>query len=85
MGGCLSRDELAGRHGHRALGIAGVLFWMALALHVADEAVTGFLDVYNPTVLARWCGSFRPVGVVAPKRGAASPVNTAEREGGPQA
>jgi hypothetical protein len=24
----------------------------ALALHVADEAVTGFLDVYNPTVRA---------------------------------
>jgi hypothetical protein len=24
----------------------------ALALHVADEALTGFLDVYNPTVVA---------------------------------
>jgi hypothetical protein len=30
---------------------------VALALHVVDEALTGFLDVYNPTVLAlqeRW-------------------------------
>jgi hypothetical protein len=26
--------------------------WMALAVHVTDEAVTGFLSVYNPTVLA---------------------------------
>jgi hypothetical protein len=25
---------------------------VALALHVADEALTGFLDVYNPTVRA---------------------------------
>ncbi|HZM11736.1 MAG TPA: hypothetical protein VFC15_16125, partial [Candidatus Limnocylindrales bacterium] len=25
---------------------------MALALHVTDEATTGFLDVYNPTVIA---------------------------------
>jgi hypothetical protein len=29
-----------------------VVFWIALALHVADEALTGFLSVYNPTVLA---------------------------------
>jgi hypothetical protein len=34
------------------------LFWawiflcLALALHVADEASTGFLSVYNPTVMA---------------------------------
>jgi hypothetical protein len=26
--------------------------WIALAVHVADEALTGFLTVYNPTVLA---------------------------------
>jgi hypothetical protein len=25
---------------------------LALALHVTDEATTGFLDVYNPTVIA---------------------------------
>jgi hypothetical protein len=34
------------------LGIAWVLLWVALALHVTDEALTGFLSVYNPTVLA---------------------------------
>jgi uncharacterized membrane protein len=33
------------------LGIAWVMLWTALALHVADEAFTGFLSVYNPTVL----------------------------------
>lgn len=26
--------------------------WLALAVHVTDEALTGFLSVYNPTVLA---------------------------------
>jgi hypothetical protein len=34
------------------LGIAWVLMWIALAIHVTDEALTGFLAVYNPTVLA---------------------------------
>jgi hypothetical protein len=34
------------------LGMAWVLMWVALALHVTDEALTGFLSVYNPTVLA---------------------------------
>jgi hypothetical protein len=34
------------------LGWAWVLMWLALAIHVADEALTGFLNVYNPTVLA---------------------------------
>jgi hypothetical protein len=42
--------------GHRAavfrLGVAWVMLWIALALHVTDEALTGFLSVYNPTVLA---------------------------------
>jgi hypothetical protein len=28
------------------------MLWIALALHVTDEALTGFLSVYNPTVLA---------------------------------
>lgn len=36
----------------RALGVAWVLMWVALAFHVLDEAMTGFLSVYNPTVLA---------------------------------
>lgn len=35
-----------------ALGWAWVLMWISLAIHVADEALTGFLSVYNPTVLA---------------------------------
>lgn len=34
------------------LGWAWVLMWVALAIHVTDEALTGFLSVYNPTVLA---------------------------------
>jgi hypothetical protein len=34
------------------LGVAWVMLWTALAVHVADEALTGFLAVYNPTVLA---------------------------------
>jgi hypothetical protein len=34
------------------LGIAWVGLWIALALHVTDEALTGFLSVYNPTVVA---------------------------------
>jgi hypothetical protein len=36
---------------HR-LGIAWVALCTALAIHVTDEALTGFLSVYNPTVLA---------------------------------
>ena len=28
------------------------MMWIALAIHVADEALNGFLSVYNPTVLA---------------------------------
>ncbi|HEV2698294.1 MAG TPA: hypothetical protein VGU90_09905 [Terriglobales bacterium] len=34
------------------LGLAWVFMWVALAIHVTDEALTGFLNVYNPTVLA---------------------------------
>lgn len=29
-----------------------MMLWIALAVHVIDEALTGFLSVYNPTVLA---------------------------------
>jgi hypothetical protein len=35
----------------RRFGLAWLLFVAALALHVTDEALTGFLTVYNPTVL----------------------------------
>ena len=34
------------------LGRAWLALVTALALHVTDEALTGFLSVYNPTVLA---------------------------------
>jgi hypothetical protein len=36
----------------RRLGLAWLLLSAAVATHVADEALTGFLSVYNPTVLA---------------------------------
>lgn len=36
----------------RSLGIAWIALCAALAVHVFDEATTGFLNVYNPTVLA---------------------------------
>src|SRR5439155_18675603 len=36
---------------HR-LGIAWMSFCFALALHVTDEALTGFLSIYNPTVIS---------------------------------
>lgn len=43
---------LIARHYFSKLGLAWVLMWVALAIHVTDEALTGFLAVYNPTVLA---------------------------------
>jgi hypothetical protein len=36
----------------RGFGLAWLALAIALALHVTDEALTGFLNVYNPTVLA---------------------------------
>jgi hypothetical protein len=33
-------------------GLAWVLLCLAFCVHVADEALTGFLSVYNPTVIA---------------------------------
>jgi hypothetical protein len=38
--------------GSSKLGIAWILLCLALAAHVTDEASTGFLKVYNPTVVA---------------------------------
>jgi hypothetical protein len=37
---------------HRQFGSAWFLLCLAFCAHVADEALTGFLGVYNPTVLA---------------------------------
>lgn len=42
---------------YRKLGTAWICLCLATAIHVADEALTGFLGVYNPTVSAmreRW-------------------------------
>jgi hypothetical protein len=36
----------------RAFGNAWIALCVAFALHVVDEALTGFLEIYNPTVLA---------------------------------
>src|ERR1700680_1146524 len=38
--------------GSSKLGMAWVLLCLALAVHVTDEASTGFLAVYTPTVVA---------------------------------
>lgn len=43
----LSRDNLRRRHWLAWMGLCG-----ALAIHVADEALTDFLALYNPAVLA---------------------------------
>jgi hypothetical protein len=36
---------------NRRLGIAWLFLCLAIALHVLDEALSGFLSVYNPTAL----------------------------------
>ena len=36
----------------RHFGAAWITLCVAFAAHVADEALTGFLEIYNPTVLA---------------------------------
>ena len=33
-------------------GLAWILLCLGFCAHVADEALTGFLDIYNPTVIA---------------------------------
>lgn len=58
----MTRSQAASGFGRRAFGESGFgRAWFALtaafALHVLDEATTGFLHVYNPTVTAlraRW-------------------------------
>jgi hypothetical protein len=34
------------------LGVSWILLCVALATHILDEAITGFLSVYNPTIVA---------------------------------
>jgi hypothetical protein len=43
---------LAGVRSFSKLGVAWIMHALALALHVTDEAMTGFLAVYNPTIAA---------------------------------
>jgi hypothetical protein len=38
--------------GRSNFGMAWLLLCLTFCAHVADEALTGFLDIYNPTVLA---------------------------------
>lgn len=38
--------------GRNNFGMAWLLLCLAFCAHVADEALTGFLGIYNPTVLA---------------------------------
>ena len=47
MTACLERVD-----GNRGVGRGWLLLCLALGVHVADEAATGFLSVYNPTVEA---------------------------------
>ena len=49
--------ENRGSQADSGFGRAWFALTVAFALHVIDEAVTGFLGIYNPTVLAlrqRW-------------------------------
>jgi hypothetical protein len=43
---------IARTSGFSKLGMAWILLCLALAAHLTDEASTGFLNVYNPTVVA---------------------------------
>jgi hypothetical protein len=44
--------DASGLQNGRKIGRAWLALCAALAVHVSDEALTGFLDVYNPTVSA---------------------------------
>jgi hypothetical protein len=56
MTGTLNREPSAGGPAGEAAAFRQVRAWFllvaALAVHVADEALTGFLDFYNPLVLS---------------------------------
>src|SRR3954468_9322943 len=45
-------SQAASRFADHGFGRAWLALTMAFALHVLDEATTGFLEVYNPTVIA---------------------------------
>ncbi len=44
-----TNQPLSHRQALRRLGMAWILLCVGLAVHVTDEALTGFLSVYNPT------------------------------------
>jgi hypothetical protein len=51
------RSQAAAGFAQAGYGLPWFALTVAFALHVLDEATTGFLDIYNPTVLAvraRW-------------------------------
>jgi hypothetical protein len=48
----IGKYENPARAASKSYGIAWLSLCAALALHITDEALTGFLSVYNPTVLA---------------------------------
>ncbi len=51
--GRIQRMDLGSESGGQgSFGLAWFLLCLAFCAHVADEALTGFLGVYNPTVLA---------------------------------
>lgn len=52
MGSTAFAQSLRKAPSFRKLGLAWIGLWGALAIHVTDEALTGFLAIYNPTVLA---------------------------------
>lgn len=52
MNTALEVPPSAGRSAKTNLGLAWLSLSFSIALHVADEALTGFLAIYNPTVLA---------------------------------
>ena len=59
------RETRAGRRPSRA-GLAWLLLCLALAVHVADEALTGFLPVYNQAAHAiRELFPFLPVPILS--------------------
>jgi len=48
----MARDTSQASASPDNFGLAWLLLCLAFCAHVADEALTGFLNVYNPTVIA---------------------------------
>jgi len=52
MNACAAHPTIIYAPSHKGFGWAWMALCAALAIHVADEALTDFLSVYNPAVLA---------------------------------